>query len=331
MKFSVGDKMVIKRSGEEGYIVSFIDKLMAEVCVGKTTFPIHIDEIDHPYLRWFTEKNKAEKKKVLREQIPLEKDVQKLPKVASGVHLTFMPVFESIGMEEQVKEMKIFLLNQTNYTVIFSYDVRVDKQSVFSYKGIIQPFTDLYLHYLDWETMQEIPRFEWRLEDNVNQNYGIQEDVVKIRSSKLFDHIQNLQKENLPTFRYTLLEEFSFKAKEKEVFKLATPMPHTKANVRSVKDLPKYELDLHIEQLIENVKGLTNAEMLTIQLHELGKYLQLAISHKQDKMVVIHGVGKGVLRSEVQRLLKENIFTDKVESGWQAGYGFGATIAYFKY
>jgi dsDNA-specific endonuclease/ATPase MutS2 len=48
-------------------------------------------------------------------------------------------------------------------------------------------------------------------------------------------------------------------------------------------------------------------------------------------MVLIHGVGKGVLRSEVQRILKSNEFVHKLESGWQAGYGFGATIAYFKY
>ena len=101
--------------------------------------------------------------------------------------------------------------------------------------------------------------------------------------------------------------------------------------MRSVKDIPKYELDLHIENLIDSTKGLSNAEILHLQLLELERYLDIAIQNRQEKMVLIHGVGKGVLRSEVQRILKSNEFVQKLESGWQAGYGFGATIAYFKY
>ncbi len=122
MKFSVGDKMLIKRTGEEGVIVSLIDKTMAEVQVGKTIFPIHIDEIDHPYLRWFTQKNKEEqKKKVLREQIPVEKLNEQKPKVASGIHLAFMPVFHIVEMEEQVERLKIFIVNHSHFSISFKY------------------------------------------------------------------------------------------------------------------------------------------------------------------------------------------------------------------
>jgi hypothetical protein len=332
MKFSVGDKMLIKKTGEEGYVVSLIDKELIEVSVEGTIFPIYIDEIDHPYLRWFTQKNNDErKKKVLREQIPIEKLDEKKPKVASGIHLVFMPVFHIVEMEEQVERIKIFIINHSRYTVTFKYAVRLSERLLFSYQGLLQPFSDVYLHYIDWEYMQDIPRFEWQLEETLSSQYAIHQDVIKIKSSKLFEQISSLQASSTATFQYTLLQEFSIKEKVKEVFKLPSIIPHTPQKVRSIQDIPKYELDLHIEQLLADTKGLSNAEMVHIQLVALERYLDIAIKNRQDKMVVIHGVGKGVLRSEVHRILKENDFVKNIEAGWHAGYGFGATIVYFQY
>lgn len=332
MKFSIGDKMLIKKSGEEGIIISLMDKTMAEVSVGGTIFPIHLDEIDHPYLKWFTEKNKEEqKKKVLREQIAVEKLDIKTPKVASGIHLTFMPVFHSVEMEEQVEKVKIFIVNHSHYTIELTYDLRLESQSLFNYRGTIQPFSDLYLHYIDWDVFQDIPRFEWQIKETLSSQYAVHKNVLKIRSARLFEQISSLQKNNAATFQYTLLQEFEMKKEEKPAFKLETIIPKTKSSVRSIQDIPKYELDLHIENLLEDSKGLSSADMLHLQLAELERYLRIATNNKQDKMVIIHGVGKGVLRNEVARVLKENPYVQKTESGWQAGYGFGATIAYFIY
>ena len=61
MKFSIGDNIVLKRTGEEGFVTAYIDKQMIEVEVGGTLFPVYIDDIDHPYLKWFTEKTKTSK------------------------------------------------------------------------------------------------------------------------------------------------------------------------------------------------------------------------------------------------------------------------------
>lgn len=332
MKFSVGDKMLIRKTGEEGYIVSILDTKMAEVSVGGTVFPVYIDDIDHPYLRWFTQKNKEQQKsKVLREQVPVEKPVLKTSKVASGIHLTFMPVFHLVEMEEQVERLKIFIVNHTHYTVEFRYDVRTGQETLFSYLGTLQPFTDIYLHYVDWDTMQDIPRFEWSVKETLSSQYAVHKDVIKIRSAKLFEQVSAAQKNNNPTFQYTLLQEFAPKQKEQPAFSFETIIPKTKLPVRSIGDIPKYEIDLHIEHLVDRLKGLSNADIIAIQLAELDKYLRIAINNKQDKMVIIHGVGKGVLRNEVLRVLKENAHVAQTESGWQAGYGFGATIVYFRY
>ncbi|MGC4057482.1 MAG: Smr/MutS family protein [Chitinophagaceae bacterium] len=330
MKFSVGDKMVIRRSGEEGYIVSLLDGQMAEVSVNGTIFPIYLDEIDHPYLRWFTQKNQ-EKKKVLREQIPAEPLREQPAKVVSGIHFTFLPEFRIVDMEERVVQLKLYLANETAHRIRVTYEVRTAAEHLFSYTGILQPFTDLYLHHLSWETMQEAPRFSWDISPDDAPQLAPYREQLKIRPVKLFEYINELLASNSPTFRITLLRGF-------DVLKATTPRPQRDRPVpqltralRSVQDIPRYELDLHIEQLMPDTKGLSNTEMLDIQLAELKRYLRIALTNRQDRMLIVHGLGKGVLRQEVHKLLKTTEWVDRIEDGWQAGYGFGATLVHFKY
>ncbi|HEY1032549.1 MAG TPA: hypothetical protein VGD89_12305, partial [Flavipsychrobacter sp.] len=85
MKFSIGDKIILKRTGEEGAVISYINKEMVEVVVNGTHFPVYLDEIDHPYLKWFTEK-KTKAVRSAPEQLPVEKEKLRKPKLAKGVY-----------------------------------------------------------------------------------------------------------------------------------------------------------------------------------------------------------------------------------------------------
>jgi hypothetical protein len=333
MKFSIGDKIVIKKTGEEGHLVGFVDQDMAEVNIAGTVFPIYLDEIDHPYLRWFTQQRKQQKKSSVPEQLPAEPPLPHKEKVASGVWLTFMPVFQTVDMEERVVQFRIYALNQTNYTVQLSYEVRKGEERIFSYEGILQPFSDIYLHYVDWDTMTAIPRFTWSLKEQINDKLAPVSGVVKIRSAKLFEHLSALQLNNQPTFRYLLTETFT-KEKPKEQAPLLPAdrvMPAFKGSIHGMTELPRYEVDLHIENLVDSVQGLSATDILDVQLTTLRKYLRIAVQNRQDRMVIIHGNGKGILRDEVKRVLKDTFEVDRFESGWQAGYGFGATIVFLNY
>ena len=96
MKFSVGDKIILKQTGEEGEITDYINKEMWEVEVNRVRFPVYQDDIDHPYLKWFTEKNeekkKKKKKKTVPEQLPVENVKSRPQRLAKGIYLSFMPV-----------------------------------------------------------------------------------------------------------------------------------------------------------------------------------------------------------------------------------------------
>lgn len=331
MKFSVGDRILIKRSGEEGHVISFINDKMAEVEVGGTIFPVHIDDIDHPYLKWFTEKN-AKKKTSLPEQLPVEKTADRKQRLARGIYLSFLPVFKTEDMEEVVDVVKVYLLNELQQSVKFVYDVRLDNKSEFKHEGVLHGFGNLYLHSINYHDMNDQPRFNWQFTDTTNDKMGVEEGILRIRPAKLFEHISNILQNGESTFSYRLIEDFA-PAKKPEPVEKYEPAPKPASVPVTTKTIQaaKYEVDLHIESLIDNRKGLTNADIVTIQLDTLRHYVQLAIVHRQERMVVIHGLGKGRLREEVHAILKQVPEISRFKNEWSGKYGFGATEIHFRY
>jgi len=86
------------------------------------------------------------------------------------------------------------------------------------------------------------------------------------------------------------------------------------------------EVDLHINKLTKSVKGLDNYDMLNLQLDTAKKKVEYAIYKRISKIVFIHGVGEGVLKSELQSLL--NKYPVKYYDASYKQYGLGATEVY---
>lgn len=75
------------------------------------------------------------------------------------------------------------------------------------------------------------------------------------------------------------------------------------AKKSSIKERGIQEKDLHIHLLVENTRGMTNYDMLKIQLEEAEKALKKARKAKAIKLIFIHGVGEGKLRYELHNWL----------------------------
>ena len=112
---------------------------------------------------------------------------------------------------------------------------------------------------------------------------------------------------------------------EKEV---AKPNYNNKEK-KNKKEIPVSEFDLHIEKLVKNHKAMNNYDILTKQLDTAKYHIEFAIKNRIPKIVFIHGVGEGVLKSDLDFLLGryENIIFQ--EANFQK-YGQGATEIYFK-
>lgn len=91
--------------------------------------------------------------------------------------------------------------------------------------------------------------------------------------------------------------------------------------------LPAMEVDLHIGKLVAKTKGMTNYDMLTLQMETAKHKLDFAIKNNIQRVVFIHGNGAGVLRAELNYLFNryDNI---KFEDANYQKYGTGATEIY---
>ncbi len=63
------------------------------------------------------------------------------------------------------------------------------------------------------------------------------------------------------------------------------------------------EIDLHIGQLLDFHSGLSNFEILQIQLSKVKSEIDLARKEKRNRLVFIHGHGSGKLREELHKML----------------------------
>lgn len=90
-------------------------------------------------------------------------------------------------------------------------------------------------------------------------------------------------------------------------------------------------VDLHIEKLADDATRMSNFEILTLQLKTFEKYYDLAVAHMQPTLVIIHGVGKGVLRDEIHDALKLKKEVNYFINQYEPKYGYGATEIFFKY
>jgi len=90
---------------------------------------------------------------------------------------------------------------------------------------------------------------------------------------------------------------------------------------------PTMEVDLHIHQLVKSSRGMSNHDMLSLQLDTAKHKLEYAISKRIQKIVFIHGVGEGVLKIELEYLFGRYNNVKFYDANYQK-YGLGATEVY---
>lgn len=90
------------------------------------------------------------------------------------------------------------------------------------------------------------------------------------------------------------------------------------------KKSPPMEVDLHIGKLVNSTRGMSNFEMLNLQLDTAARQLAFARRKRIQRIVFIHGVGEGILKEELHYLFKKEENLDFYDADYQK-YGVGAT------
>lgn len=148
-------------------------------------------------------------------------------------------------------------------------------------------------------------------EDGFVMTFSVNE-LIKVQvTSNLMDSIRRINVNEI--------------TKEKEI-----PKPRSFVKEKKSKhEIPAPEFDLHIEKLVPNKRGMSNYDILTLQTETAKRHIEFAIRNRIPKIVFIHGVGEGVLKSELDFLLGRYDNIAFVEANYQK-YGQGATEVFIK-
>ena len=85
------------------------------------------------------------------------------------------------------------------------------------------------------------------------------------------------------------------------------------------------EVDLHASALLDNLNGLSKADILNYQIDTFRRVMDENLSHPGRKIVFIHGKGEGVLRQALMKELSHRYKGHDVADASFREYGFGAT------
>jgi len=118
-------------------------------------------------------------------------------------------------------------------------------------------------------------------------------------------------------------ETFTFKGLEHAK---AQKVEKKKTYTRGVPRVDEYvvTVDLHIEKLVRKKGGMSNYQILTLQLDTAKYRLDLAIKKRLPKIVFVHGVGDGVLKADLYSLFRRYDHIQFYEANYRE-YGQGAT------
>ena len=338
MKYQLGDKILVLHSNEEGEVVDFINDKMVLIDVEGVRFPVYMDQIDFPYFKRFSEKKQSKpgtekkKDKIYIDDIKKKNTTSKY-KVSNGVWVSFLPVFDKDVFDDDIVEsFKIYLINQTNEPYDFTYSNTFSGSPGFELKNRLFSFTDFYLHDVPFEEMNDSPKFafDFTLVNTNKKKAAHFEASLKIKAKQLFQKIEEMKMKNEPTFSYKLFENYPDKSEEiipdyTNTYGQLYDASKAKQNLEPARSV----IDLHIEKLSSDWKGLSNFEILTLQLRTFEKYFNLALAHRQPNLIVVHGIGTGKLREEIHEILKSKKEVKSFVNQYHPNFGYGATEIFF--
>jgi len=236
-----------------------------------------------------------------------------------GVYLAFVPHDQQwliTGM------LDIYLINHTGYDILFSLFLKSDKGT---YSGIdydvIGSASMLLLDTTDREDIEKWKEGIIQILFHKDKSSGIllpASSDFKIKSSKLNKETNYIDSSFIDkkAFIITISELSSMQLVSSNKTELKKDQPEIaekKAEEVKIeilidkhKTAPKEAVvDLHIGELIENISELESKDMLQIQKDYFVKCLESAIENNYHKVTFIHGVGNGILKNTIIKILKD--------------------------
>ena len=210
-------------------------------------------------------------------------------------------------------KISLYLVNDCNYTLIYHFSTKTAGQYTTVDAGMLEPNTKVELDSIEPKGMGELPEYCFQLLFFRKSGSQLEEPVqkeIRISPVKFFKASSFVKNNYFSTPALLIrLAENPLKAEldkltEKDFQQVTLTKEPKKQPAAEIQKSDLVEIDLHIHQLIDDTRGLSNADMLKLQLDTFRKEMDKAIANGVKKIVFIHGVGDGVLKNELRRELQ---------------------------
>lgn len=261
-----------------------------------------------------------------------------------NVFLAFVPVdIKAVT----TTSFEAYLVNDSNYYFYYTYSSAEGKAWTTRSHGILEPNTKLFLEEFEKSELTDHERVSVQLiafKDNRSflmkapVSTELRIDVVKFYKlhtfqttdffetpALLYDVIKNDQAVRQI---YLSADDLQAAIRQKQTAEQSSK-PQTLLKKGGQKN-NIVEIDLHIGELLDDTKGMSNAEMLNYQLDKFREVMNQYKHKREQRIVFIHGKGDGVLRKAILDELKRKYPACHHQDASFREYGFGATMVTIK-
>jgi hypothetical protein len=353
MKFNIGDKVSFLNEKLSGRVTRIIDEAICRVETDEG-FEIDANEKELVLIAKAEIPEVPSSTEIIKPLIePILNPVSNLFSLLEkdSVHFVSIPAED---MQVLTGSINFFLMNKTGFSVLFSFSAKIKNKFFGLAHGIIKPQSEFLLvskkraDLIDWQNFViQVILFnedEYNIISPLNKELSLllpdlKAEFTQLKGNESYSKtIKLISLEREPEIN---MEELKRKfAKDNEVqvknatgeFKDETKekipprkSPAEQMNIQSSAILRNdAEIDLHIQHLVDEYKNLSNAEMLQVQLKKFRKEMDHAIKSHYHKIIFIHGVGNGILRTEILRELRAYPGVRYTDAPFEK-YGYGAT------
>ncbi len=266
-----------------------------------------------------------------------------------GMYFAFVPEIQENPL---TGSLDIYLINHTKYYSVFSLFLNHSGNYHGTEYGFIDPESRLYMGKIGRTEIEKWANAMWQsvffCEDKCNPLPPMSQIIafrpIKLYKEESFKYESLLHKNAFiaevckvsDLSRKSLVEEKISKDMLKTLEEKIKEKPDTavpKKAQSSFLDKHKIddkiaEVDLHIGELIDNFSNIEKNELLLVQLDYFKKCMQQAEKERLNKVIFIHGVGNGKLKTEIYKILDKTTGIDFYDASY-ARYGMGATEVNF--
>ena len=239
-----------------------------------------------------------------------------------------------------------YLVNDSNYYLYFTYLSRADDAPGWTtrHAGIIEPNMQVFLEELSREQVGQLDRVAFQyVAFKRDKPFALKSPVAveaRLDTTKFFklhcfrenpyfdepviavDIVKNDVPQRAMSFDSSSLEDAMRQKRAADTRRQDRPVrkheQHKKADGPIV-------VDLHINELLDNTKGMSNADILNYQNDAFRKAMDENLRNKGTRIVFIHGKGEGVLRQAIMKELNYRYKGHDVQDASFREYGYGAT------